>query len=100
MSRSWVVMFDDEGIDTLIPWSDLREDNIISKLSGEEPFYKTQHIVSRTIMRARLNTHRNPEVWGFNTAEDMSVEDMNKVWKSADLDCLKDLIRSKGDKLY
>lgn len=100
MAKSWVVMFDDEGIDTLIPWTDLKEENIMSKLAGEAPFYKTQHIISRTMLRAQLNSHRNTEVWGFNTAEDMSVEDMLRAWKTGDTVHLKDLIRSKGDKLY
>jgi hypothetical protein len=100
MSKSWVVLFDDQGLDTIIPWTDLKEENIMSKLAGEVPFYKTQHIISRTILRAQLNSHRNTEVWGFNTAEDMSVEDMLRAWKTEDITPLMELVRSKGDKLY
>ena len=101
MSRSWVVMFDDEGLDAVIPWTDLEEENIISKLSGEQPAFNQQHIIARTIMRARLNGHRNPEIWGFNTAEDMTAEAMIKLWKTAeDITALKDLVRSRGDQLY
>jgi len=99
MSRSWVVMFDDEGIDTLIPWTDVKEENIIAKLSGDQGIDSRQ-LVARTILRAQLNNHRNTEIWGFDTAEDMSVDTMIELWKHENIEPLKELVRSKGNKLY
>ncbi|CAB4241707.1 hypothetical protein UFOVP71_245 [uncultured Caudovirales phage] len=101
MSKSWVVVFDDTGIDALIPWTDIAEENMISKLSGDSPAVNVQQLVARTVLRAQLNGHRNMEIWGFNTKEDMSVDNMLKLWKvSNDVTPLKDLVRSKGNKIY
>jgi hypothetical protein len=95
-----VVVFDDVGVDALIPWTDIAEDNIIAKLAGEGRAVDTRQLIANTILRAQLNTHRNMEVWGFNTREDMTVDAMIKLWQHEDITPLKDLVRSKGDKLY
>lgn len=100
MSRSWVVVFDDAGIDAIIPWTDIKEENMISKLSGESPVVDTRQLIASTILRAQLNSHRNTEIWGFDTAEDMTVDHMIKLWQYTDITPLKDLVRSKGNKIY
>jgi hypothetical protein len=100
MSTQWVVLFDNEGLDTLVPWSELVEETVMSKLSGEPRVGPNpQHIVSNTMMRARLNTQRNTEVWAYNTSDDIDVDTMREVWDSSP-QYMADLVRSKGTNLF
>lgn len=100
MATQWVVLFDNEGLDTLIPWSELVEETVMSKLSGEpRQGPNPQHVVSRTMMRARLNTHRNTEVWAYNTSDDIDVDSMRHIWDESP-QYMADLVRAKGDNLF
>lgn len=99
MSTQWVVLFDNEGVDTLIPWADLAQDRMITKLSGgkiksENP----QHIISRLMLRARFNSQRHPEVWTYETDMDMEYAEMRSLWE-ANPQYMADLIRVKGEQL-
>ena len=100
MCTSWLVLFDDNGVDTLIPWTEVAEETMLSTLSGEPPAINGRHLVSMVMIRAQLNNQRNTEVWAFNTQEDMNVDEMHAIWKNWDIAPLKELVRSKGSKLY
>jgi hypothetical protein len=101
MCTKWIVLFDNEGVDTLIPWSDVQEDIIIKKLSGENlnGHQSPVSIISRTIMRAQVNPQRNPEVWSYSTSSDMEVDEMRQLWVDSP-QYMADLIRTKGDQLF
>ena len=100
MSTQWVVLFDSEGLDTLVPWGDLAQDRMMQTLSGgninaENP----QHIVSRMMLRARFNEQRFPEVWTYQTDNDIMYDEMRSLWE-ANPQYMADLIREKGEQLY
>lgn len=100
MSTQWVVLFDNEGLDTLVPWGELAQDRMITTLSGgliksQNP----QHIVSRMMLRARLNEQRSPEVWTYQTDEDIEYTDMRDLWEH-NPQYMADLIREKGEQLH
>lgn len=100
MSTQWVVLFDNEGLDTLVPWGDLAQDRMMQTLSGgnikaENP----QHIVSRMMLRARFNEQRFPEVWTYQTDNDIMYDEMRSLWE-ANPQYMADLIREKGEQLY
>jgi hypothetical protein len=95
MSTEWVVMFDNEGLDTLIPWTELKHERVIGILSGELP-RSEQHIISRTILRAQMNPQRKPEIWGFNTSSDISEDDMLQMWQESPQG-MADLVRENGN---
>lgn len=100
MATQWVVLFDNEGLDTLIPWSELVEETVMSRLSGEPRVGPNpQHVVSRTMMRARLNTQRNTEVWAYNTSDDIDVDTMRQVWDDSP-QYMADLVREKGTNMF
>jgi hypothetical protein len=100
MATQWVVLFDNEGLDTLIPWSELQEETVMSVLSGKPRVGPNpQHVVSNTLMRARLNTHRNTEVWAYNTSNDIDVDEMRHVWDESP-QYMADLVRAKGENLF
>ena len=100
MSTQWLVLFDSEGLDTLVPWGDLAQDRMMQTLSGgnikgENP----QHIVSRMMLRARFNEQRFPEVWTYQTEEDVDYLEMRSLWE-ANPQYMADLIRGKGEQLF
>jgi hypothetical protein len=100
MSTQWVVLFDNEGLDTLVPWTDIAQDRMITKLSGGQiKSQNPQHIVSRIMMRAQFNPQRFPEVWTYQTDTDLPYDQMREMWNS-DPQHMADLVRSKGDQLY
>lgn len=101
MCTRWIVMFDNEGVDTLVPWSNVTEEIIMSKLSGTPrmPSESPQQIISRIMMRAQMNPHRSPEVWSYGTAGEMDVDEMHQLWIDSP-QYMADLVRSKGDQLF
>jgi hypothetical protein len=100
MCKQWCVLFDNEGLDTLVPWGELAADRMLTKLSGSEmSSANPQHIVSRMMLRARFNLQRFPEVWTYQTDEDIEYEDMRSLWEDSP-QYMADLIREKGDQLF
>jgi len=99
MSTQWVVLFDNEGVDTLVPWGELVEERVMATLSGEKPPSSPNHIVSRMMLRARFNQQRNPEVWAYNTQEDIAYDDMRGMWED-NPQYMADLVRSKGEQFF
>jgi hypothetical protein len=100
MSTQWVVLFDNEGLDSLIPWGDIAQDRMMTKLSGGEiKSENPQHIVSRMMLRARFNTQRSPEVWTYQTDTDIEYSEMQSLWE-VNPQYMADLIRTKGEQLY
>jgi hypothetical protein len=100
MSTQWVVLFDNEGLDTLVPWGELAQDRMLTKLSGGEmKSPHPQHIVSRMMLRARFNEQRSPEVWTYQTDTDITYNEMRSLWE-ANPQYIADLIREKGEQLH
>lgn len=100
MSTQWVVLFDSEGLDTLVPWGDLAQDRIMTTLSGGNiKSANPQHIVSRMMLRARFNEQRFPEVWTYQTDNDIEYNEMRSLWE-ANPQYMADLIREKGEQLF
>ena len=101
MSTQWVVLFDIEGVDTLVPWGELAQDRMMATLSGEDAgkVASPNHIVSRMMLRARFNGQRHPEVWAYNTQEDIAYDEMRGLWED-NPQYMADLVRSKGEQLY
>ena len=100
MSTQWVVLFDNEGLDTLVPWGELVADRMMTTLSGgniqsENP----QHIVSRLMLRPRFNEQRFPEVWTYQTDNDIEYSEMRSLWE-VNPQYMADLIREKGEQLH
>jgi hypothetical protein len=99
MAKQWIVLFDTLGVDTLIPWDDLKSDDMIAVLSGKNPAKKGNKHVNMMILRAKANHQRFPEVWAYDTAEDYAYEEMKKLWEETP-QAVADLVREKGTSLY
>jgi hypothetical protein len=100
MCKQWAVLFDNEGLDTLVPWGELAADRMMTKLSGGEmTSANPQHIISRMMLRARFNEQRSPEVWTYQTDTDIEYDEMRSLWE-ANPQYMADLIRAKGEQLH
>ena len=99
MSTQWVVLFDNEGLDTLVPYGDMVEEQVMSKLAGNEMSREAQHTISRIMLRARFNEQRHPEVWCYSTADDIEYQDMRDAWEN-NPQYMADLVRKSGEQLH
>lgn len=99
MAHQWVVLFDTLGVDTLVPWDDLKQDDILEMLSGRKPKHRLNNRISIMITRARANQQRWPEVWAYDTLDDIEEPVMREMWHDAPQG-MADLVRSKGTCLY
>ncbi len=99
MAHQWIVLFDTLGVDTLIPWDELKQDDMIEVLAGRKPKGYVDKRVNMMILRAKANMQRWPEVWAYDTAEDWSYEDMRQQWESAP-QITADTVRRQGTNLF
>lgn len=99
MAQQWVVLFDTLGVDTLIPWDELKQDDMLNLLSSKKPKNYLDKRVNMMVMRAQANTQRWPEVWAYDTAEDWSYEDMRQQWEHAP-QATADAVRERGTNLF
>lgn len=99
MARQWVVLFDTLGVDTLVPWDDLKQEAMLATLSGKQPKDRLNTQINMMIVRARANEQRWPEVWAYDTSEDYEVDFMRKMWEDMPQG-MADMVRDKGTNLY
>ncbi len=99
MAKQWIVLFDTLGVDTLIPWDELKGDDMIAVLSGKKPKNNGNQRVNIMILRAKANHQRFPEVWAYDTADDFEYEEMRKMWEETPQQ-IADLVREKGTNLF
>lgn len=99
MATQWIVLFDSQGVDALLPWSDLKADDMLEILSGRPSKEKSFNRINMMIVRARANPQRFPEVWAYDTDFDVEVDGMRQLWED-NPQYMADLVRSKGTALY
>ena len=99
MAKQWVVLFDTLGVDTLIPWDDLKGDDMLAVLSGRKPKDHVGQRVNMMIMRAKANHQRFPEVWAYDTEDDFTYEDMREMWTDSP-QVVADSVRERGTNLF
>lgn len=99
MARQWVVLFDTLGVDTLIPWDDLKAEDMLAVLAGKKPKDSINKRINMMVIRAQANIQRWPEVWAYDTATDYDYDHMRKMWEEMP-QSLADLVRTKGTNLF
>lgn len=99
MAHQWVVLFDTLGVDTLVPWDDLKQDDMLDALSGRRPKNHLNQRVSMMILRAQANMQRWPEVWAYDTTEDYEETFMRQMWQDSPQG-MANVVREKGTNLF
>ena len=99
MAKQWVVLFDTLGVDTLIPWDELKADDMLRILAGKKSKDSASQRIGMIILRAQANTQRWPEVWAYDTSEDYPYEEMLEQWQEVPQG-MANLVREKGTNLF
>ena len=97
-SRVYICMWDCNGFETIVDCTSWERESFLNTIAGKE--LKPAPVnLQAMCMRAQFNPQRNPEIWSFNTTEDIDADDL---WKLADENpqSLVDMIRDRGKKLY
>lgn len=95
MSQCWLVLFDCAGVDMLVPVDEIKSKEILQWMGGEEFHSELETHLSIAKMRAMANPQRHPEVWVYDTVEDMSLDDMRNMWETGP-QYMANMVRSKG----
>lgn len=99
MSQTWLVLFDCNGVDMLVPVDEIKNKEILLWMGGEEFQSELGTHLSIAKMRAMANPQRHPEVWVYSTSDDLPLEDMRKMWDER-AQAMANLVRSKGTCVY
>lgn len=97
-TRVYICSWDSLGFECIVDCTKWEKERLINILAGKQ--IKDPPVsLFRLTMRARFNPHRNPEIWSFNTTEDL---DETTLWDYAkdNPQALADLIRARGECLY
>lgn len=96
--RVYICSWDCQGFECIVDCTHWERNYLVNILAGKDPGQPPVSLFALT-MRAKMNPHRNPEIWVVNTTEDI---DEKILWKIAEENpqALVDLIRERGKCLY
>lgn len=96
----FLITWDINGIEAIVPIGKMREENLIAKLSGEsEPHRSANSILNTLEMRARFNPQRYPQIWGINVEDDIDEITLNQM-ADENPQMLVDIVKKHGVMLY
>lgn len=100
MSRTVLLMWDCEGLETAFSISDLEQQRMWAMLKGEDPNRIPMPLpIVALKMRAQANMHRFYEIYIVETTDDISVDDIAQAFEKAPQE-MADRIRKIGHKVY
>lgn len=100
MATEYLISWDTDGVEAIVPIGKQREENIAAKLAGERtPHPDAGMVLERLSMRARFNPQRSPQVWGIIVNEDITEETLNDLADNQPQE-LVNVVRKHGVKLY
>jgi hypothetical protein len=91
----FIAYWDSLGFECIIDLTDHDKKAMWAELKGQEP--KRLPAVGMLIMRAKLNPHRSPEIWTFQSVVDETT--LTKYSKECPQE-LANLIRENGTKVF
>ncbi len=97
MSRSFLAMWDQHGLECLFDITGMDHKLIMSMLKGEK-FTAPFNIVTM-ILRARYNSQRHYEIYTFNADNDIDSDTVKQLFDT-DPQFIVDFIRREGRQLY
>lgn len=98
MPDTWLITWDDIGLEGLVNLSSLERARVESILKDEIPNSKSaSDVLAYYVWRSRFNTQRNYEVWVINISDTISNELIKDAF-SNDKMAFTTLIRKKGIK--
>jgi hypothetical protein len=100
MSQKWLVVFGSEGYEMLVPCDEVMTRDALNWFAGEEgKDGEMGTLLAIAQWKARSNAGRRPEIWVYDTEQDLSEERMRSMWAEAPQG-MADLVRLKGTLLF
>jgi hypothetical protein len=96
---TWVIVWDDLGLESLVNLTELECETVMKRLQDGFAPDGIARIMRMTQLRSRLNSHRNPEIWVFEVADDVSETQIRHAF-DLNTDGFKQIIRDKGIKQF
>jgi len=97
MNSRFLAMWDCNGLECMFDITDMEHDAMISGLKNEA--YKAPFNLTMMMMRARYNSQRSYEIYTFEIAGKMELNDMIEMF-NGNPQGMVELIRDKGVKVY
>ncbi len=97
MSRNYLAMWDEEGLECLFDITGMDGDMMIAKLKGEK--FTAPFNLSMMMLRARANSQRHYEIYTFSSDDSIDAEMIKDLFND-NPQFIVDLIREHGNKLY
>ncbi len=95
----FLISWDTNGIESIVPIGEWRNENLVAKLSGEPEPHNIGSTYNMLCMRARFNPQRFPQIWGINVDDDITAEMLREIADTTP-QVLVDLVKEKGVKFY
>lgn len=95
----FVVSFCCEGLEGVIPVSELERQDTFDLLKGNVAARKAGSAVNMMLLRARVNPQRYYEIYAITASTGITADDIKGLFE-ADPQYAADLIRERGQKLY
>ena len=97
-SKVYICSWDCNGFESITDMTSWEKNCLVDMIAGKELKDPPVSLHALTL-RARFNPQRNPEIWSFNTTQDI---DTDMLWELAEKNpqSLVDMIRKNGKCLY
>ena len=99
MSEKFVIIFCNEGLEGVIPDTDIERQDTWRALKGEPLTSKVSQAVNMAILRARFNTQRAYEIYGVEAEDGITNSDITDMFEFAP-QTAADTIRRIGHKIH
>lgn len=95
----FLISWDTNGIEAIVPIGEMREENIAAKLCGDKEPHNIGSIYNMLTMRVRFNPQRSPQIWGINVDDSIDKDTLRNIADTTP-QVLVDLVKAKGVMLY
>jgi hypothetical protein len=96
----FVVSWCCEGLEGIIPVTELERQATFDILSGNEPNPKrVNQSINMMVLRARFNTQRHYEIYAISATPGIAADDIRSMFED-DPQYAADLIRERGTKIH
>jgi hypothetical protein len=95
----FVVSWCCEGLEGIIPVSEIERQATFDILCGKQPVGNVNQSVNMMVLRAKFNTQRFYEVYAVSATKGITADDLRALFED-DPQYAADLIRERGQKIH
>lgn len=92
---TWILSWDDFGIEAAINWTEEQNKYVEETLRNGQAKKDPVQLINYLELRARLNNHRNPEIYAINIDDSITYEHICNYF-DCNPDPIKELVRNKS----